>query len=144
MHLNDNYDALQFYVENCEGLFWLKLSSLLSLSYLFCLLNPNQEASQGTQRQHKKGRGVTQSQVSSVCLRMLMSEAGRTWRGSPAGQQSALNWPAVLCSFCSLKACWAARLCQKEGKVTALLDCTQWQRLLLRGVPFRGGQQAPG
>lgn len=36
--------------------------------------------------------------------------------GFPAGQQSALNWPAVPCSFCCPKAHWATRLCQKEGK----------------------------
>lgn len=45
-----------------------------------------------------------------------MSSTERIWRGFPAGQQSALNGPAVLCSFWCPSARWAAGLCQREGR----------------------------
>lgn len=104
-----------------------------ALSVLFILFT-NREGSQGTQRQQKRGereKRKTPSQVSSVCLWVLMSWAERIWRGFPAGQQSALNGPAVLCSFWCPSARWAARLCQKKGQTDrSSLHCTQWQCLL--------------
>lgn len=65
--------------------------------YRLCLPNPNQGGSQGTQPQQKRGEREEEdtSQVSSVCLWVLMSLAERIWRRFPAGQQSALNGPAV-------------------------------------------------
>ena len=58
-------------------------------------------------------KAKTLSQAFSKRPWMLMSPAERIWRGFPAGQQSALNGPAVLCSFWCPSALWAAK---KEGQ----------------------------
>lgn len=77
-----------------------------------------------------------------VCLWVSTSQAGRTRREIPAGQQSALNWPAVQSAV--PRPDEKPGLAKKREKDTAVLHRMPRQSLLLRGVPFRIGQQAPG
>lgn len=130
-----------------QMLFWRKWFLLQCyISHLFCLLNPNREGSQGTQRQRKKrgdGRGRHKA-MSPLCL------CGCRWaglRGYGEGilQGSSLLWMGQLFSDHS---CVPVPTEQpgsaKRRTDAATLQSTTWKSLVLRGVSLRGDQQAPG
>ena len=100
---------------------------LLYLSRLFCLLNPNRDASQGTQRQQKKGeRGEEDTEPSLLCVSVGADERG--WEDMErvsCGAAVCSEWAScsllILVSQCPL----SSQALPKRRTGTASLHCTQ-------------------
>lgn len=96
---------------------WTFLLHSLYANWPFIARSSNSKlgASQGTQmHQREQKKAVCWAKSPSVCLWVWTRQAWRTWRQIPAGQQSALNWPAVPRSFCCPEAQREAGPCQKK------------------------------
>lgn len=117
-----------FFTLEAAGLFWL-----VRLLFICSIYKPR---SHPRDTKAPKQRGAGHQAKTPVCDDEL---AWRIHRGLPTGQQSVLNWPAVHCSLLLSRAL-PKRRAEAQPRHAANGD----KACLLREIPFRGGQQAPG